>query len=181
MLPNFSRVGEVEQYLRLVNGRAQVIPLLERVAILPDLPRLLDIAELEEIHLGLNDLSIDLGLPERLAALTSDFLSDISAAICEAGLRLGVGGIARAHDTHLPVPSDLVYGQFPRLGATAALISRSFAPEKLTPSELRREVTNARRRLQEWLMATPAQIDCARQMLRHRFDPSERGLEADAH
>lgn len=169
MLPNFSRVSEVEQYLRLVDGRARVIPLLERVAIRPDLPRLLDISELKEIHLGLNDLSIDLGLPARLAVLTSDFVREIAAAVCAAGVRLGVGGIGRAYDNHLPVPSDLIYGQYPRLGATAALISRSFAAEQLSPEALRAEVRKSRQRLSEWFTATKAQTDEACEALRRHF------------
>lgn len=172
MLPNFSCVSAVEEYLRLVSGRAKVIPLLERIAAVTELERLVAIRELDEIHIGLNDLSIDLRVENRLAFLTSDLLRDIASMIAGAGLRLGIGGIARAGDERLPIAADLVYAQYPRLNATAALLSRSFAPEQLTPEELRVEVNCARERMDKWFSASQDQLDRAFEHLRALCDAS---------
>ena len=60
---------------------------------------------------------------------------------------LGIGGIGRLADAGLPVAPDLVYAQYPRLGATAALVSRSFLAG---PCDLALEVRRSRERLAWW-------------------------------
>ena len=71
----------------------------------------------------------------------------VAAAAAHAGLPLGVGGIGRAQDAGLATPPDLIYAQYPRLGATAALISRSFLAGG---GDLAREIRHARERLAWW-------------------------------
>jgi hypothetical protein len=58
--------------------------------------------------------------------LTSDEIPAIAEHVRAAGLRFGFGGVARADDRTLPVAPDLIYSQYPLLGATAAWLARSF-------------------------------------------------------
>lgn len=169
MLPNFTSVQEIETFLRLVDGRARVVPLLERLAAAREIERIVAVSEVDEIHIGMNDLSIDLGLTNRLAVLTSDVLADVATVARASGVRLGVGGIARALDENLPVPSDLVYAQFPRLGARAAMISRSFGIDRLTPDQLCREVAEAKARMAYWYSRDAADIERSFHGLRSHF------------
>jgi hypothetical protein len=74
----------------------------------------------------------------------------LSDTIRAAGIRFAFGGIGRAGDDRLPIPSDLVYAQYPRLKADGALISRAFFPRDGTPIDLKIEVERARRRLDAW-------------------------------
>lgn len=126
MLPYFKTVLEAEKFIRLVDGRAYPVLLAETkeaAAVMPDLCR---IDGVKEIHIGLNDMRLSLGWPSHFHVLVSDFLVRLCEPVLEAGLRLGVGGLGRAGDSSLPIPSDLVIAQFPRLGASASLVSRVF-------------------------------------------------------
>lgn len=126
MLPWFRTVGEAARFLDLVGGRAHPVLLLETAeaaAIVEQLCRLPGVAE---IHVGLNDLRLSLGWASHFHVLVSDLLEHICKVVRDAGVALAVGGVGRAGDKHLPVPSDLVLAQYPRLGAEGALVSRAF-------------------------------------------------------
>ena len=149
MLPNFQVIGEVEAYCRLVDGRAQVVPLVERVRAVEVIPQLAALG-IREIHVGLNDLGIDLGMTHRLAPLVSPIMDRIAEQTHRSGLGLAVGGIARALDESLPTPSDLIYAQQVRLGSSGAMIARSFLRPREPLTDIGPAVAAARRRLDEW-------------------------------
>jgi citrate lyase beta subunit len=161
MLPNFTRASEVEAFLGLVRGRARVVPLVERLAALDDIGSLPELG-IEEVHVGLNDLSIDLGERNRLAVLGLPVMNRLSEATRRAGLKLGLGGLARVLDDTLPVPSDLVYAQHARLGATGALIARSFFTADMTEARFAAEIARMRTRLAEWSSAPAGELEKAR-------------------
>ena len=167
MLPNFTRLEEVRDFVTLVRGRARVVPLVERIAATKTIGALAALG-IEEIHVGLNDLSIELGCENRLAALAMPILDRIAASAHAAGLKLGVGGLGRALDETLPVPSDLVYAQHARLGATGALLARSFFTADMTEATFREEIERLRGRLSWWTAASPGEIEAARETLARR-------------
>jgi hypothetical protein len=76
---------------------------------------------------------------------------------------LSVGGVAPADDSSLPVPPDLVYAQFPRLGATGAWLARSFF--RSPRPDLAPAIGALRRRLTEWASASPQELERARNQL----------------
>ena len=166
MFPNFQDVGDLEQFLRLVRGRAKVIPLVERLKAVRQIEQIIAMKEIDEIHIGMNDLTIDLGLPTRMSLLVSETLACIASVVSHAGKRLGVGGLGRAFDTNLPIPSDLIYAQYPRLGATSALIARVFAPELLSAAELSHEIGGLRERMHYWFTICPEELDASRRTLK---------------
>lgn len=164
MLPNFTGADCLTRFVELVDGRAIVVPLVERVAavrVIATMPNL----GLSEFHVGLNDLSIELGMPNRLRVLAMPVLDEISTEAKAAGLRFGLGGLARAGDTCLPVPADLIYAQHARLGASGALIARSFHANALDERELAREVFALRGRLEDWRGASQNDLEAARDKL----------------
>ncbi len=167
MQPNFTKLSEVERFVRLVDRRAQVVPLVERRAATEFIERLPALG-IREIHIGLNDLSIDLGQDNRLAVLAQPIMSAISAAAIAAGLRFGLGGLGRARDRDLPVPSDLVYAQHARLKASGALLARSFFGAAMTQEVFINEIARLRRRLREWSAASVDALETARLELERR-------------
>ena len=152
MLPYFKTTAEADTFIRLVDGRAHPVLLLETADAAAAITDLCRIPGVVEIHIGLNDMRLSLGWPSHFHVLVSDFLVGICDAVRAAGLRLGVGGIGRAGDNDLPVPADLVSAQLPRLGATASLVSRSFFREPF-PGDLAAEFG----KLRAWLDACAAQ------------------------
>lgn len=164
MLPNFKSAAEVGVFLRLVDGRAAVTPLIERAAALECAADLASMG-VEEVHVGLNDLSIDFGLQNRLVVLASDELTAFAQEARAAGIRFGVGGLGRVLDESLPVPSDLVFAQNARLGANGALLARSFFADSMTAARFVVEMFKLRQRLAYWREQPAAALEAARQAL----------------
>jgi citrate lyase beta subunit len=151
MLPAFHSAAQVRDALAVVGDRALLVPLIETAEALEDVHAIASIDGLREAHFGLNDLAIGMRLGNRFDVLARPELERAAHVLADAGLRVGVGGIGRAHDSSLPVPSDRVYAQYPRLRASAALIARSFfAGLEPGPEPLSAAVAAARDRLAHW-------------------------------
>lgn len=165
MLPHFHTVAEAEYFARIIAGRALAVLLVETVAAASRVGKLCGIPGIDEVHFGLNDLSLDLGVTPNLAMLYTPLLEDACATLAAQGFPYAVGGIGQAMDTSLPVPSDLVYAQYPRLGATGALLSRAFHQD-LPEAEFSGAVVHARLRLNHWAHQPPARLRAAREDLR---------------
>jgi hypothetical protein len=128
--------------------------LVETAAALDGIGDLAATSGIDEIHVGLNDLALSLGLASRWQVLAGDRLAMAARAVHATGRRFGFGGIGRVLDDSLPIPTDLIYAEYARVGATAALIARAFP----TTGDLGQEVTRARERLASWRAATPAAL-----------------------
>lgn len=159
MLPMVMCAKEAAEFVRLVRARATVVLLVEHAAALKRLEEIVLVYGVDEIHIGLNDLALSLGLRNRWMALSGDLVADAGAIILEAKLRFGLGGIGRANDDGLPVPADLIYAEYARTGATAALIARSFFRD--TNLDLAREIALARDRLNAWRRSSAEDIGAA--------------------
>ncbi len=170
MLPMFRSAEEIAQFTALVDGRASVVGLLETVEAAEDIERVVAVPGVLEIHLGINDLALSIGASNRFEVLDSALVERLSVAVRSAGLRFGVGGIGRVGDERLPVPPDLIYAQYARLGATAALLSRAFTDNPRVDGELRREVARSRERLSHWRRADASELDEARRLLRQALE-----------
>ena len=165
MLPHFHTAAQAEYFASVIGGRALAVLLVETAAAASRVGELAAIPGIDEIHFGLNDLSLDLGVRPGLALLCTPLLEDACATLAARGFPYAVGGIGRAMDTLLPIPSDLVYAQYPRLGATGALLSRAFHQD-LPEGEFAGEVVSARQRLNHWACQPPAGLRAAREALR---------------
>lgn len=161
MLPFFDTTGEVERFVDWVGGRARVLLLVETARSATIIEDIVEIDGVDEIHVGLNDLRLSLGI-SGFEVMASPLLVRISAAVRAAGLPFGFGRVGRADDRSLPVDPDLVYAQYPRLQADRAFVSRFFLmpdPEKV---DLTATVAQFRRRMNEWGAIDPAALEHAR-------------------
>lgn len=169
MLPMFTKPHEVEQFVQAVDGQARVVLLVENIAAARAIEDIVCVAGVDEIHIGLNDLTLSLGRPgaNRFEVMGSDIMARLAAATHQAGLRFAVGGIGRPMNNNQPVPADLIYAQYPRLGARGALIARSFfnaLPDE-TDFDVAAELKRARDRLSWWAKQPGAVLEKARQDL----------------
>jgi hypothetical protein len=168
MLPMFRTSDEVARFAELVAGRARVVLLLETVEAVEDVEAIVQVEGVDEVHLGLNDLTLALGLRNRFELLATPVAEQVAHAVAAAGLPFGAGGIGRVGDTGLPIPPDLVYAQLARLGAGATLISRAFTGSGPGDVELDAEVGRSRRRLAEWAGRPEEELEAARRELSER-------------
>lgn len=168
MLPYFHTAAEVDQFVRIVDGRAYVMILIESTAALTRIREILAVAGIDEVMIGLNDLHIQLRVANHFEVLASPLLEMVGAEIRRRGLQWSVGGVGRAGDETLPVPASLVHAQYPRLGATGAWISRSFTKTLPPQSNLADEIRNLRNSLTHWATQSPEALQRARDELSHR-------------
>jgi hypothetical protein len=174
MLPSFRDAGDVERAVDIVAGRAELIPLIETATALAQTEAIASLAGIRELHFGLNDLSLALGVRQRFRLLVDDRLEQAARSAIASGARIGLGGIARHNDARLPVPPDLVYAQHARLGSRAALIARSFLSGiGAGPAFLEIAIAAARRRLAWWAARPEPQLAAARDALAAALERTE--------
>lgn len=124
MLPYFKTVKEVERFIRYVNGRAKVLPLVETPEAVACIDEILALDGLDEIFVGLNDLSLGYGKKFMFELLTDGTLEMLAAKFRQIGIPFGFGGIASLGKGMLP--SEYIIKEHYRLGSTCAILSRSF-------------------------------------------------------
>lgn len=124
MLPMYRTVAEVEEFLRLVDGRATTVLLAETPDACDVMDEIVKIGEVDEIHLGLNDLHLAYHKKFMFELLSDGTVDNLCAKIKASGKPFGFGGIARIGYGMLP--AELVIGEHYRIGSTRAILSRSF-------------------------------------------------------
>jgi len=124
MLPFFHTAEEVDVFVRRIGRRAKTVVLVETAAAAVRIRDIVAVPGIDEVMFGLNDLRLQLGVSNHFEVLASPLLDGLAREVLAANLALSVGGVARHDDTSLPISPDLVYAQFPRLGATGAWLAR---------------------------------------------------------
>jgi citrate lyase beta subunit len=160
MLPMFDAPWQVAEFIGLVRDRATTSLLLETKAAVGEIARIVEIRGIGEIHVGLNDLRISLGLPLAFDVVSSGLLDALSATVRGAGIPFGFGGIARLTAAHLPISPESILAEQVRLGASVGLLGRSFREtleRQRRPGELTEEVGFIRAAIDRWSRASPRQ------------------------
>jgi hypothetical protein len=124
MLPMYRTDTEVMEFVKMVDGRAKVIPLLETSAAVQSVRNVVQVPGVSEIYIGLNDLHLDLGLRFMFEPLANGLVDDLAGIIKKAGLPFGFGGIARVGEGI--IPGEMVLGEHLRLGSSSVILSRTF-------------------------------------------------------
>lgn len=124
MLPMFRTKREVEQFFSCVNGRAKTILLLETKEAYDSIEEILSIQDIEEIHIGLNDLHLAFSQQFMFEPLANGMVDRVTEKIKEKQIKFGFGGIARVGYGMLP--AEYIIAEHYRLGSQMAILSRSF-------------------------------------------------------
>lgn len=125
MLPMFRRREEVRYFLDLVKGRVPVTLLTETPQALVRLPTYIpDLGGEDQIHIGLNDLSLGLGLDFLFEPVAAGLLDPVAELLQKQRITWGFGGIARIGTGSLP--AELVLSEHIRLQSNWVILSRAF-------------------------------------------------------
>lgn len=124
MLPFYKTVKEVRQFIQYVGGRAKICLLLETAEAAILLDETLKVPGIDMIHLGLNDLHLELGMKFMFQLLSDGVVEQLGNKIKAAGIPFGFGGIARLDSGMLPGAD--VLKEHVRLGSSMVIVSRSF-------------------------------------------------------
>lgn len=136
MLPMFSSRFDVERFLTMVDNRVPVTFLAETPQALVRLADWLPLLTpgFDEVHLGLNDLSLGMGLNFLFEPLAGRLLDPAAELLNDHNVCWGVGGVARIGQGELP--AETVLGEHVRLGSEWVILSRAFHQGAGSSSEL---------------------------------------------
>ncbi len=124
MLPMIKKLDDVKIFCQLVAKRVEIIPLIETKESIDLLPKIIEIDGINEIYIGLNDLSLSLGLKFMFEPLINGILEDTSKLLNLNGIKWGFGGIARIGEGLLP--AEYIIGEHIRLKSNKVILSRTF-------------------------------------------------------
>jgi 2-keto-3-deoxy-L-rhamnonate aldolase RhmA len=151
MLPMVRDREQAAQFVAAVNGRARTSVLIETAAALAGCDELLSVDGVDEAHVGLNDLAIDLGREFIFDALADRLLDRIACLAAQCHIRFGFGAVAGRACGSFPIDPEIIIGEQTRLGASVVWLGRSYsrASEKLCQLELKTEISWIRSRLEQ--------------------------------
>ena len=124
MLPFFKTVEEVKQFISYVDGRAKTLLLMETVEAANLVEEILEVPGIDMIHLGLNDMHLELGMKFMFELLANGTVEKLGNKIKAKGILFGFGGIATLDGGALP--GSMVLKEHVRLGSSMVIVSRSF-------------------------------------------------------
>lgn len=124
MLPFFKTVEEVKAFIKMVDGRAKTLLLVETVEAANLIDEILEVPGIDMIHLGLNDMHLELGMKFMFQLLADGTVDKLGSKIMAKGIPFGFGGIATLDGGDLP--GSMVLKEHVRLGSSMVIVSRSF-------------------------------------------------------
>ena len=124
MLPFITSVKQVMDFVRYVGGRVKTMPLIETPESAEAIDEILEIDGIDEIYIGLNDLSLGYHKKFMFELLTDGTVEGLCLKCKLKGIPYGLGGVASLGKGMLP--SEYVIREHYRLGSTCAILSRSF-------------------------------------------------------
>ena len=126
MLPMFRTCDEVEIFLSMVDGRVPVTLLVETTSAVASLSNILRLPGNYDIHVGLNDLHLEMKLKFMFELLLKDGVVEYVAQLCNrADRNFGFGGVSRLQGNS-PLTAEEVLSEHIRLGSTSVILSRDW-------------------------------------------------------
>ena len=133
MLPYFKTVAEVKKFIELVDGRAKTMLLLETPEAVELVDEILEVRGIDEIHIGLNDLSLGYEKKFMFEVLADGTVERLCGKFKAARIAYGFGGVAAPEKGLLP--AELILMEHYRLGSGCVILSRSFCNAELVNLE----------------------------------------------
>ncbi|BBT15706.1 hypothetical protein WP8S17C03_17550 [Metapseudomonas otitidis] len=176
MLPMFRGPEEVRVFTSAVRGRARCCLLLETVGAFVTLKECLQVRGIDEVHIGLNDLHLELGMDFMFEPLVNGMIDSIAKMLRDYSIPFGIGGIARVGEGLLP--AELLLAEHVRLGSTAAILSRTFHRQASSVDEIKAQMDFSAE-IEKLRMAFQQSKNCTEEELlaaHYRIQDSVRGI-----
>ncbi len=124
MLPFFKYADEVKRFVSAVGGRCKTYLLVETPEAKDNIDDILAVEGIDEIHIGLNDLSLGLKKKFMFELLCDGTVEELILKFRKKGIPYGFGGIASLGKGL--VPAEMIIKEHYRMGSQMAILSRSF-------------------------------------------------------
>jgi len=125
MVPYFKELYEINNFLSFIKGRVKVIALVETIQSFLKIEEISKIEDIDRIHIGLNDLSLDVGFKDMFEIVRSNWMEIISRKI-DNKIKFGFGGISTLRDSKCLYPVEKVLDHHKKSGSSSVILSRSF-------------------------------------------------------
>ena len=102
MLPYFKTADEAKDFVRFVGGRAKTLLLVETPEAVAGIDEILAVEGIDEIFIGLNDLSLGYGMKFMFELLADGTVENLCNKFKAKGIPYGFGGIASIGKGLLP-------------------------------------------------------------------------------
>lgn len=133
MLPYFKTVQEVKTFLDIVNKRTKAVLLLETPEAAACVDEILELDGIDEILIGLNDLSLGYGKKFMFELLSDGTVENLAIKFRLKGIPFGFGGIAGIGKGMLP--AEKIIREHYRLFSESVILSRSFCNTEIVEDE----------------------------------------------
>lgn len=124
MLPMFKTVAEVKLFVDYIDKKAKTCLLLETAEALARIDDILEVDGIDEIHIGLNDLHLALGLDFMFELMGGGLIEYLTSKIKAKNIPFGIGGVARMDEGMLE--GSIIIKEHIRLGSSMVILSRTF-------------------------------------------------------
>ena len=124
MLPYFKTAEEVRKFVSYVGGRVKTMLLVETVEAVERIDEIIDLPGIDEIFIGLNDLSLGYGKKFMFEVLADGTVERLIEKFKSKNIPYGFGGLASLDGGLLP--GRMVLKEHYRLGSGCVILSRSF-------------------------------------------------------
>lgn len=165
MLPYFKTAAEVAEFIRLVDGRARTLPLVETPEAVAVIDEILALEGIDEIYVGLNDLSLGYGMRFMFQLLADGTVDRLTEKFKARGLTYGFGGVA-AVGTGMLLPAERILAEHYRLGSSCVILSRSFCnttAEELDLDAVKATFDGGIRAIRDWEAVCAAMTEAERE------------------
>ena len=125
MIPMITSLENYQSMVDRIQDKAKVLPLIETPYSVFKLSEILDYSDLTQIHFGINDLCISLGMKNLFEVLLSQTFQDTVRNIKISGLVKGIGGIGDPQISQKVSPLALL-NRYMKCGSNSVILSRSF-------------------------------------------------------
>ncbi len=129
MLPYFKTASEVKRFINAVDGRVKTMLLFESAMSIENIDSILLLDGIDEVYIGLNDLSLDYGKKFLFSILADGTVENIAKKFKQKNLPFGFGGMATLDGGALP--GSKVLPEHFALGSTCVILSRAFCNTNL--------------------------------------------------
>jgi len=144
MLPYFTKLDEVREFMKIIDKRSQPILLFENKESIANIEEYLKEFDISEIFIGLNDLSLSLGYQNIFQVLKDPLFKNLISVLNNSNVNWGLGGVGNLFSKNLPMNPIKFLDYQLCLGSTRGLLSRNFRSIFSNPEPEKNLIKNIR-------------------------------------